>query len=220
MSDENDRCTETFAAREEFWSSLGKLESHVLAPLVNPSFMGGPRWPAMRQSWRTIHRGKNIAIVSDGLTDPFDDAEEPSIGFGYEMFAETNDKLDDNLAASWLFHVVYQLAQIGAHHHEWIANAIEEFGVFTLEIGSNGLLEPVETDQGRAGILIGIAPPNVPTKFELPGGTARLLVAKLITPAELSHVLENGDKGREELASKIEKSKSPHVSSLERKSVY
>ena len=61
-------------AREQCWESLGSLEPLVLSHLINPALNGGPKWPALRQSFRLIRRPNgNVLLVSDGLSDPFDD---------------------------------------------------------------------------------------------------------------------------------------------------
>ena len=61
-------------AREQCWESLGSLEPLVLSHLINPALNGGPKWPALRQSFRLIRRADgNVLLVSDGLSDPFDD---------------------------------------------------------------------------------------------------------------------------------------------------
>ena len=61
-------------AREALWESLGSLEPLVLSHLVNPALSGGPKWPALRQSFRLVRRPDgNVLLASDGLSDPFDD---------------------------------------------------------------------------------------------------------------------------------------------------
>jgi hypothetical protein len=70
----------TCEARDRFVSSLGVVNPDVLAPLINPSFMGGPMWPDLRQAWRVVRRGSNTIVLSDGLSDPFSDEPEPNAG--------------------------------------------------------------------------------------------------------------------------------------------
>ena len=60
------------AARDACYASLGAMDADVLAPLLNPAFMGGPRWPSLRQGWRVIRRADTIIIASNGLSDPFE----------------------------------------------------------------------------------------------------------------------------------------------------
>jgi hypothetical protein len=92
-----------YEARDRFVQILGTPDGDLLAPLINPSFMGGPRWPSMRQSWRRIRRGENTIIVSDGLSDPFDDETEMNIGLGIEILVESPDPIPEPVQASWLF---------------------------------------------------------------------------------------------------------------------
>ena len=71
------------AARDAFYASLGAMDADVLAPLVNPAFMGGPRWPSLRQAWRVIRRADSIIIASDGLSDPFEDDDDVFVPRGH-----------------------------------------------------------------------------------------------------------------------------------------
>jgi hypothetical protein len=38
----------TYEARDKYVSSLGQVDPDVIAPLINPAFMGGPMWPNLR----------------------------------------------------------------------------------------------------------------------------------------------------------------------------
>ena len=69
------------AARERVWRSLGSLEPFALGQSpTSGAIMAGPKWPAVRQNFRVIHRpGGTVMIVSDGLSDPFDDIHEGAL---------------------------------------------------------------------------------------------------------------------------------------------
>jgi hypothetical protein len=83
----------TYEARDRFAGNLGAVDPDVLAPLINPTFMGGPTWPDLRQAWRVIRRGKNTIVMSDGLSDPFSDDDAPNVGFGLEVLGESADRM-------------------------------------------------------------------------------------------------------------------------------
>jgi hypothetical protein len=214
----NQRLEETSQAREAYFRTLGDVSTDVWSPLVNPTFMGGPSWPALRQGWRDIRRGKNTFIVSDGLSDPFDDEREPNIGFGVEILAETADDIGADIRASWLFHLVYQVSQNAANHGGF-RQAIEQYKVFTMEIAAQGYMQEHENADGRVGLLLGFGAPKLPVEAKLPGGTLRVIPVKLLTLPELQHVAEQKQKGREHLCSLFAADGSYHLSSLKRKSV-
>lgn len=75
MTDE--RLAAACAARDAFYASVGDVQPDVIAHAINPAFMGGPRWPALRQAFSVIRRGANTIVASNGLADPFDDVAEP-----------------------------------------------------------------------------------------------------------------------------------------------
>ena len=62
------------------WRSLGSLEPFALSQNAASSPLAGPKWPALRQNFRVIHRPNgNVMVVSDGLSDPFDDIHEGAL---------------------------------------------------------------------------------------------------------------------------------------------
>jgi hypothetical protein len=162
----------TYQARDKFVTSLGVPNQDVLAPLINPTFLGGPSWPDLRQAWRVIRRGANTIIMSDGLSDPFSDMTEPNVGFGLEILAETSDSMPDelhHLRANWLFDLTYQVSQRCASHGA-VRELIEEFGVISLEASMSEVPEFFSTPSNYAGVLLGMTSPDLKCEFELPSG--------------------------------------------------
>jgi hypothetical protein len=207
----------TYAARDEFVNRLGQVSPDVLAPLMNPTFMGGPPWPDLRQAWRVIAREKGTLIISDGLSDPFSEEVEPNAGFGIEVLAESSDSMPDQLQTSWLFDLTYQVSQQCANHGG-VRDLIDELGLISLELPLSPALQPVATPNDTAGVLLGVAPPDFPVTFDLPGGSVRVVTAKLLWPSELDFAVEHGTAGREELARRFAADGTHHRSSLSRKS--
>lgn len=208
----------TYDARDAFLMTLGEVRPDVLAPLINPSFMGGPRWPDLRQAWRVIQRKNGIAVLSVGLADPFDDTEAPNVGFGLEVIGETVDELPEPIQGSWLFDLVYGVSQQCAAHGG-VADIVNELGIVSLELPATESLKPLETEEGRVGVLLGATADDVPRQFKLPGGSVLLLTATLITPTELQYVVDNGTSGREKVAELLAERGLFHRSSMTRASV-
>jgi hypothetical protein len=67
-------CEASHKARQACWGKVGRVDSDVLSHIINPAFMGGPRWPALRQAFAVIRRPETqtVVLASDGLSDPFD----------------------------------------------------------------------------------------------------------------------------------------------------
>jgi hypothetical protein len=208
----------TYDARDKFVSSLGVVNPDVLAPLINPSFMGGPMWPDLRQAWRVIRQGANTIVISDGLSDPFSDEADPTAGFGIEVLAETADPMPEQLQVSWLFDLVYQVSQQCAAHGG-VRDLIDELGLLSLELPMSEVLQPVATENDRAGVLLGLGGPGLHTEFALPGGSVRVVTAKLLWPSELDHAASKGKAGREDLAKRFAADGTHHRSSMLRKAV-
>lgn len=206
----------TYEARDRFVRTLGQVDPDVLAPAVNPAFMGGPMWPNLRQAWRVVRRGTHTLIVSDGLSDPFSDEPEPNVGFGIEVLVETSDPLPGPPQTSWLFSVAYDMAQQCADDGGF-RDRLDRHGLLSFELPASEGLEPLATPDGFIGVLLGLAAPELQTAFELPAGTVKLMTAKLLWPSELEHVIAHGRQGREELAARFASDGTFHRSSSGRK---
>jgi len=212
--------TQTATAREAAWSAWGTVEPDVITHLLNPTFMGGPRWPAMRQAYRVARAGTETLIASDGLSDPFEDGSRN--GFGLEIFAVTDEPLE-RAAPSWLFDAVWQMSQFCAQHGG-VADLLDELRLVTTEL--YGVKIPDEhaprfiNDAGRVAVLLGMQPVGrLSFRIDGPLSPIRLVNLKLLTLPELAFVLQGGDGARAELARRFESQGSPLRSSLTRDSV-
>ena len=187
----------TCAARDAFYASLGAIDGDVLAPLVNPSLMGGPRWPSLRQAWRVIRRPGSIMIASDGLSDPFEDDDDIFEPRGYlvEVCVEAplSSVEDDDIAGSWLFDLVYQLSQNVADHGS-IDLLVERHGSVSMALDLQAPPDGLEDENEHVGVLIDATAPTIPAFFDTPYGPVMMLTATVLQPAELAHIGEAEDR--------------------------
>jgi hypothetical protein len=81
-------------ARYGVWSAWGTVDPYVIAPIVNPAFMGGTRWPGLRQAHLVVRKDDAALLASDGLADPAEWSDgDPTNGLGVEAYAITDDKI-------------------------------------------------------------------------------------------------------------------------------
>lgn len=208
---------QTFQAREAYLRRMGAVDELLLAPLINPAFMGGPAWPSLRQSWRTVRNKRRTIIISDGLSDPFEDEVEPNVGFGIEVLGETSDSLPDQVQASWLFTVVYAVSQQAAAHGGF-RSLIDELGVLSMEIKAPTELQSLANENDTLGLLLGLQSPNLPLEWELPAGLVKVVTVKVLHPAELAYAVEQEAAGRTHLREQFSAAGSYHLSWLSRPS--
>lgn len=194
---------ETCKARDRLYSSMGTVEPDVIAHAINPAFMGGPAWPALRQAFSIIHRGDNTIVVSNGLSDPFDDVEEANSGFGIEIYAETKEPIEGSITESSLFKLVYATAQQAAHSGQ-MADFVRQYGVITMELYADDCgLHEYQNESGMVGVMIGVEHPDIPKKLDFPGGEVILATVQVLTPDELNYVAEARAEGRNNLHEKL-----------------
>lgn len=211
----------TCEVRDRAWSSWGELDPYVLGHLINPTFMGGPAWPALRQAFKIARRPKATLLASDGLADPFDDGSRPDRnGFALEVYSIADERFEAP-QASWLFALVWAFAQQAANHGG-IAELLEELEVLSTELYDVPI--PSEhasrfvNDAGRVGALVGVDAPGVPGSIAGPLSSIRLVNVTLLTAPELAFVVDGGEEARIELAKRLRERGAQH-SSLVRASV-
>ena len=203
MSDIRDVLQASFDRREEAWSQWGTVDGDVLSHLINPHFMGGPRWPALRQAFRVVRSPRGILVASDGLSDPFDSGEGPEDvnGFGLECYALSADPIE-RVPGSWLFDLVWQMSQFAAQHGD-LAALLDDLGVITTELYDVHIPEEHRSQlvnpEGRVGVICGVGEPPIPPGVDGPLSRIRLASVTLLTLSELTYAIERGDSGRREL---------------------
>ena len=212
------------AARDAFYATLGEVDADVLAPLVNPAFMGGPRWPSLRQAWRVIRRADSILIASDGLSDPFEDDDDVFVPRGHllEVCIEAPLSAFDGGAvqASWLFDVIYQVSQNVADHGS-IDLLVQRHGSVSMALDVQDAPMGLEDENGQVGVLLAQGTATIPPSLATPYGAVMLLTATVLQPAEMAHIGEAADKAqsRRDLAAALAASPTGHWSVASRPAV-
>ncbi len=221
---------------DRHWQSVGTVEKDVLAYLISPSFSGGPYWPSTRQAYRVVRREDSIVLATDGLSDPFDDAEGLGNGFEMELFLETADIPEhargtlgdvDPVRRSWAFelikHVAKTVADAGGITHQ-----LERHGVLSLELPgfsqshlmSDQLPAQFVTEDDAVGVLLGGPSPDFQTRLDdMPLSPVQLVPVVLITASELEYVRAGGRAAREDLVARLQAAGAGHISNLDRESV-
>ena len=208
----------TFEVRNAFYSKLGTVDSDAIAPLINPSFMGGPRWPALRQAWRVIRRSDSIIIVSDGLSDPFEDEKIP-LGYRVEVCAEFFGEIEV-IPGSWLFDLVYQVSQNVAYHGGF-EQLIDQYETVSTVLSISGAPAIFKNDNDEVGVIIGFPASNIPSEFNTPFGSVKMLTITLLHPLELAYIESSEDMEvrRKEIVDKLKSTKTAHLCVNERASI-
>jgi hypothetical protein len=203
---------QTDTAREAFWRTLGKLDEEAIIPIV----VGGS-WPARRQVWRSIHRpGGRTLLVTDGLSDFFVDRVEPSVGFGLELALETDEPLQE-AEKSWPLLLLERVSDEVAEY-ERVREKVKT-GQMSMEVSGKDMPQPLVTQDGRVGVLLGLEPSTLPRGFTLSGGEVRLVTIKALLPAELAYLLEHGKTGWDELLRRFDQEGHGHLSRVGRSPV-
>jgi len=205
------------------WRRWGTVDDDVLTHLINPSFTGGPRWPAQRQAYRTARAGGRVLLASDGLAAPFDPrGPDDRNGLGLEVFAITGDPVEP-VAGSWLWGLVWNAAQLAAKHGG-IADLIAELGTISTELYDVEVPAPHQArfvnGAGRVGVLLGLVDEvAVPRQVDGPLSTVRLVSVVLLSVRELDYCLAGRDAGRAELVHRLCATGDGLISSLVRPDV-
>ncbi len=184
----------TYAARAEFYATLGSVEPDVIAHIVNPAFTGAPAWPSLRQAWCVIRRPDSVIIASDGLSDPFEAGPRP-LGFGLELCAEVpiSEAMGTlhTIARSWPFDLLYQVAMNVADHGA-VAALLERYSTLSMMLPAKFGPDGFRNEEERTGVVIGFPAIGIPGKFETPYGPVKMAVMTPLTTDELLFI-ERGE---------------------------
>ncbi len=185
------------AARETQWSNFGTLGAHF-APIIGPTFTGGPTWPS-RPGWQVVYPFSGGTVVcSNGLSDAFED-QDPSVGYGLEIYAGCSERVEE-IQGHWLMSMVMQLSNVCAGHGG-IPGLLERMGALTVELENQGFPQEFVLDNGRVCALIGTQGPLA--DLSLPQGRIRVVSATLISPQHTAEVLDQGESRRRSLAQEL-----------------
>jgi hypothetical protein len=199
-------------AREEAWRTLGMLDEEVFMPIAMSD-----SWPGQRQLWRVIRReaGRTL-LVTHGLSDPFIERLEPSVGFGLELALEVDAAVKD-ISKGWPLMLLDRVAdEIAGHEH--VRESVKA-GLFSMEVSGKGMPRSLVTGEGRVAVLLGVKSRTLPSHFSTPYGEVKLVTVKALLPSELAYLLEHGAEGQDELARRFAESGEEHLSRLRRKPV-
>ncbi|MBX3751815.1 MAG: suppressor of fused domain protein, partial [Opitutaceae bacterium] len=223
-------------ARDRYWASIGEVEPDVISHLISPGLMGEPAWPTLRQAYRVVRRGSSVILATDGMSDPFDDAEEGN-GFEMELMLETAHIPDeladppgggiDRLKESWAFDVLVTMASTVAGVGG-IVDRLDDFGGFisTEAPGASGSPRIAGQVPSRfilddsLGFLLGAPTPDFPVSVPgMPLSPVRIVPIVLLTAEELAYIRKGGAAERAEVARRLAASPTGHRCDLERASV-
>lgn len=195
--------------RTSLWKQIGHLFKDVVGAMINPTFMGGPRWPSFRQAHIGVQLENGTIIASDGLSDPYDDYDntpenQSYNGVGIEVYSITENKYASihEIIDSWEFKVVRQVSNLAASNPN-ISYTLNEYKYISSAINGAGLPDAFVNEQGEAGILLGLENNIVPDDLQLSIEKISLVNVTLLTDKELKFILENGANGRNEIAQKL-----------------
>lgn len=199
-------------ARATVWRTLGQLDEDLSMPMAMNS-----AWPGHRQLWGVIRRPSgNTLLVTQGLSDPFIETLEPSVGFGLELLLEVDASVKD-ISKGWPLLLLGRVAETLAEQAP-IREAVKG-DLVSLEVSGKGLPKSLVTEDGTVAVLLGLESRTLPVSFTNPYGEVRLVPVKLLLPAERTYLVEHGAQGPSLLARRFAEKGEEHLSRPRRKSV-
>lgn len=195
--------------RENYWKGIGKLFPDVVGNMINPSFMGGPRWPSLRQAHIGVQINNGTIIATDGLSDPYDDYDknpenQSYNGIGIELYTIAESKYNNiqEIIDSWEFKILRQVSNMAASNPN-ISYTLNDYKYISSTVGGIELPNDFLGENGEVGILLGLKTNEVLDKIKLSIEEISLVNVAILTKKELDYIMQNGAKGRVEIAEKL-----------------
>ncbi|KAA2243427.1 hypothetical protein F0L74_13085 [Chitinophaga agrisoli] len=213
---------ESCALRDSYWQAAGAVDADVMAPVINPAFMGGPAWPSLRQAYLTIRRPETTIMASDGLSDPYEDMDSNPDnaeynGFGLEVYVVA-EKVTGSIQGTWELQLLMQAAEILARQGN-VVSLLDELTYITTEFYNVDVPKEFVNSEGRIGAIFGLPDEQLPGMLELSLEPVKMVNVKLLTLAELNYIVEHGEAGRMKVAELLIQQGNATLSSLSRPSV-
>ncbi|MBK8234105.1 MAG: hypothetical protein IPK74_00980 [Deltaproteobacteria bacterium] len=193
-----DRVAAATQARASVWASLGRVEPEPLTMLPGPLARVSARWPSTPR-WRVIRAPRGTILVSDGLSDPWDD--EHGVGLGLELWIGSTSPLP-LVIGSWA-EAAIQAVSVTVASHGTVRTMIDTLGPLSIEIDGRAFAPAARTASGRVGLLLGADDDTVPRWLTLPEGRARMVAITTLRSEELDAVTRGGQPARDALARRI-----------------
>lgn len=171
---------ELLDVREQAFAQAGVVRPTVLAPMINPAFTGGVRWPALRQAFRLVDCEDGILMATEGLSD----VDDQGYSLGIELYAKSGQPGGNG--PEWLYRMVKGMGDVCAQHPE-LPTMLERLGLITVSLHPEMLGEHSQTWQDQDGgitVLVGLDLPGVPHHVAHRGGSIRLASIVLLRPEE------------------------------------
>lgn len=182
---------DTRAALFERWGAkpaVGDAETRLM-PLAMTAM---PNWP-MREQYALLTIGRSTVAATDGLASP--SIEDPRfwIGYGFELWAETDEVFADPVA-SWLVDLVRYVCRL-VTEHQLGRDDIARLGMMSTEIPKAALRGAVApemlTSRDTLGVFIGAATER-PEQLDAPLDDVRYYNVKLMTRDETEALMREG----------------------------
>lgn len=219
-------------ARERVYSRLGDLNPNILGEISPPFLSKNPLWPAGNPKFRILHREGLHALITDGLSDPYEPVWHPEpkvpwnpeLGISLEYFIETDESFPEpgpELVKHWTYRLIYYVSAYTADNPHAVLNALETFGMITLYCAPDNdypELNKFVASNGVIGLFAGQEAPGMPGNLELGDSMPYFIPLKLLTPDEYDFATGKGNEGIG-IAEYFKKNGSNHISGINRKSV-
>jgi len=156
-------------ARHVAFSSIGRVQDFCIEEDPLDLSQSSSKWPYLTERFQVIHRLREdtIVLVSDGLSDPFDDlAEDANVnGYGIEFFIETPTSeigvSAHEIKSSWQYQLLFTVCSMAAGHGG-IRHMIDYMDILSTE--AEGVADAIPdayrsehvNSEDRVGALLGL----------------------------------------------------------------
>ena len=194
-----ERLEQAASSRHKAMEQCFDTNLYSLTSLMGP--VDGPEWPS-DAAWLAMYREGVSRIMSDGLSDPWVEANRPATGLGLEVFVETPDVLpaaDESLlslADSWMFPMTAEISHTLASYQRLCGKLLAGE---PLSLRFN--IEHIKDGRGLVGALLHI--PESLAQVDTALGPIALVAATLLTTDELRWLSGRGEPGRRELLARL-----------------
>jgi hypothetical protein len=195
--------------KQTAWEDLGVIADEFEIQHLHPDHHNYPQWKGGERWLRLLKTNWGTHIVfTEGLSS--------NENKGYELYLESTDEIE-TFSSSWQANLIYEMGKIIPNVND-LGTRLQNSKFLSVQVSIDGAPEEWSLDHpnGNIGILLGLHSEHL-SNFQPPYFTP--LNVKLLRPAEMQYIINNGAEGRIHVANILTRQGNATSSSMDRSAV-
>lgn len=184
MKERKEAIEKSIKIRTDYYNSFGKVNNDVYAPILSPIFSGGSPWPGGRPQYKVIKTEKSTIIITDGLSNCFDnerlDKDLKYNGYAAELYFEFEGDIPfEDFHNHYSTKLLKNLSQFTINDGDFVSYFANSTTA-SITLPGNDFPNKYRDEEGNSIVMMNIQSENIPAKIKLNIEDVLLVSCKLL----------------------------------------